>query len=112
VAADTANPSGDGIANLIKYALGLDPLAYVTGGLPACTLSNSVIYYNFTRLLSATDITYHILTVSHLPAGVWVEFWNSATNPYPSLAPSITQSVAAPTTNQPAQFFRLGITRP
>jgi hypothetical protein len=112
VAADTANPSGDGIANLMKYALGLNPLVFVTGGLPTCSLSNGVIYYNFTRLLSATDITYQVIIVSDLQTGVWAEFWNSATNPYPSLAPSITQSVAIPTINQPAQFFRLGITRP
>ena len=96
----------------MKYALRLDPLAYVTAGLPTCSQSNSVIYYNFTRLLSDTDITYHIFTASNLPAGVWTEFWNRTTNPYPGLVPSITQSVAIPTTNQPAQFFRLGITRP
>ena len=56
-----ATPAGDGIANLLKYALGLDPKANGTAGLPtvAVTTNNGSRYLTltYTSLLAATDIT-------------------------------------------------------
>lgn len=62
VSGATANPSGDGVANLLKYALGLDPLARVPAGVltaPAVVATDDKRYLaiSFTRSLSATDVT-------------------------------------------------------
>lgn len=40
-AADTANPSGDGIVNLIKYALGMNPNVNSQSGLPVLSATGS-----------------------------------------------------------------------
>jgi hypothetical protein len=55
-AADTANPAGDGLPNLLKYALGLDPL------IPATNPVSYDVETGYLRLLAplnpnATDIT-------------------------------------------------------
>jgi hypothetical protein len=62
-----ANPSGDGIVNLIKYALNLDPLVSQAAGLP--TFSNTPGgdgMFSFTRNTTATDATLSIETCTDL----------------------------------------------
>lgn len=61
----TANPSKDGIPNLIKYALGLDPNAVVSAytdgthlGLPSVAIQGSNLTLMFQKDLQKTDITY------------------------------------------------------
>ncbi len=61
----TANPSHDGIVNLIKYALGLDPNAVVSNltngtspGLPLIAIQGNNLTMTFQKDLTKTDITY------------------------------------------------------
>ncbi|MEQ1854099.1 MAG: Ig-like domain-containing protein, partial [Chthoniobacteraceae bacterium] len=56
LAGDLANPAGDGIPNLVKYALGLDPFSQGAGGLPELSVSAGVASLTYTRLKSAPDI--------------------------------------------------------
>lgn len=55
-AADTANPSGDGLPNLLKYALGLNPLA-PTANPMAVDVSTGHLRLTVPRSSSATDVT-------------------------------------------------------
>ena len=57
-AAPTSNPAGDGITNLIKYALGLDPRSVSTAGLPKVGVKGSYLTLTYTRPVSVTDVTY------------------------------------------------------
>jgi len=57
-AADTANPAGDGVPNLLKYALNMDPLINSVIGLPVLSNSGGYMKIQFTRNTSATDVTY------------------------------------------------------
>lgn len=70
--ADDACPSGDGIVNLMKYALGLDP--NVRGTQPATntmTIGNQrYLTITFSRNPSALDLTYEVQAASDL-AGPW-----------------------------------------
>ena len=53
-AADTANPAGDGIPNLMKYALNLDPTK--SSKLPtSANLNGSNLEYNYTRSTTAVN---------------------------------------------------------
>ena len=58
--AATANPSGDGIVNLVKYALALEPLKVSPVGLPkpqVQTINNKrYLTLQFTRTASASDV--------------------------------------------------------
>src|SRR6202000_3203129 len=64
-AATTANPSKDGIANLIRYALGLNPNVMVsaatngtTPGLPLIQIQGNNLTMTFQKDTTKTDITY------------------------------------------------------
>ena len=58
-AADNANPTGDGISNLLKYALGLDP---TVAGVSPITVDTSTGYLRLTtpKNANATDVTYTV----------------------------------------------------
>jgi hypothetical protein len=61
--ADTARPAGDGVPNLIKYALGLDPFTPAAGSeLPAESIvtdsGQRYLALTVNRTAQATDITY------------------------------------------------------
>ena len=70
IAGDTANPAGDGIANLMKYALGINPLIPTRTGLPTFAPTSGYDTLTFSRPTSATDITY-IVEVSGGLLGAW-----------------------------------------
>ncbi|NDA10155.1 MAG: hypothetical protein EBZ07_04830, partial [Verrucomicrobia bacterium] len=59
-AADTNSYAGDGIANLVKYALGMNPTIPVTNGLPEMKMTNNKLSLRFNRQKSATDIVYEV----------------------------------------------------
>jgi glycosidase len=110
VAGDMAAPLGDGIANLIKYALGIDPAAPATG-MPFAGSSGGFLTLTFNRQKSATDIVYHVETSGDL--GSWMEVWSSATVPYGGGGNPfelVTVSDQSAIGNQP-RFMRLKITR-
>ena len=72
-AADNANPSGDGIPNLMKYALDLDPLKPAV--LPAMlnvrpTEPGRRLGFSFLRDPAKRDITY-LVEAADNPAGPW-----------------------------------------
>ena len=65
-----ADPDGDGIPNLLEYALGLDPTTASVLGLPIVTLKNysgtKYLSMTFNRSSLATDITYIVQGSSDL----------------------------------------------
>ena len=72
VAGPTANPSGDGIANLMKYALGLNPNTASVAGLPAVTVTGGYLRLQFNRNTAATDIVYEVQASNDLTtAAAW-----------------------------------------
>jgi uncharacterized delta-60 repeat protein len=72
----------DGLPNLIKYALGLEPKTNITTGLPVVTTTASDWVYTYTRPASATDLTYSVEVSTNLTTwtsvGVTHEFVSSS----------------------------------
>ena len=71
-AADSADPDGDGLSNLMEYALGLDPNS--SGVMPAVlALNGANLEYSYTRSTAAKDngTTYQIEWSDTLAAGSW-----------------------------------------
>jgi hypothetical protein len=70
ITAVTANPAGDGIVNLAKYAMALDPLRDATAGLPKAQTqtvnSSHYLTLQFTHAASASDVTCTVQTSSNL----------------------------------------------
>ena len=114
-AADTNSYAGDGIANLVKYALGMNPTIPVTNGLPEMKMTNNKLSLRFNRQKSATDIIYEVQAAGDLFGfSNATVLWSSTTNPYTNASPSQTvtveDTVGTGSTNR--RFMRLQISRP
>jgi hypothetical protein len=68
--ANSASPAGDGIPNLVKYALCLDPAQW--GGLPQPEISNNRLKMSFQRDPARSDITITVEGTSDLAKAPWV----------------------------------------
>ncbi len=119
VSGDLADPDGDGITNLMEYALNLDPKQAQVSGLPTVgktTVSgNQYLTLTYTQRTDTTGITY-------LPqASGDLATWNAGTGytvPVSSTANAdgATQTVvvrdAVATTGANKRFLRLSVSRP
>jgi beta-glucosidase-like glycosyl hydrolase len=79
---DSASPLGDGLPNLLKYALGIDPATPARmEDLPSIEIIDDHLALSFVRLKDATDIVYAVEAADEL-GGSWTEIWNSVGEPY------------------------------
>ena len=60
-ASDTGNWSGDGIPNLIKYALNLNPLVSETNALPTPVVSGGYLTLTYVPNPAAIDVTFSVV---------------------------------------------------
>ena len=111
IAADSANPSGDGIPNLMKYALGLDPTIAQPGGAKLSTNFNSSThifsaFYTradplptdvFIQMETSTNLTSWSTNLFGLSQIISVNASNVATVYYQG---------PLPMSNQPSEFLR------
>jgi hypothetical protein len=103
-AADTADPDGDGVANLLEYALGGDPLQGSNAILPVVSSVNGRLQLTFLR--ARADVTYTVQGSSDLVT--WADL---ATNP--DAVSTTTPVVFTDSVSNPSRrFLRLKITVP
>lgn len=117
-AADQAIPDGDGISNLMKYALNLNPFVSGATGLPYGSVENiggtNYLTLTFQRLHPApADISYIVETSTDLSIGTWTPA--VVVDGYPVNNGDGTETMeerdALPASTG-SQFIRLRITRP
>ncbi len=60
IAGPNANPSKDGISNLLKYAFGLNPNSNSVVGLPQSGYGGGFLTLTYTQVLAATDLVYTV----------------------------------------------------
>jgi hypothetical protein len=119
ISGDSADPAGDAIPNLLKYALNLNPFIVGDGGLPVASIvttgSGNYLTLTYTQVLSATDITYTVQVSTDL------QNWNSGsgyTDPPVTSGSSdgviqlYNVQAAQPVDATPEQFIRLQVTGP
>ena len=72
ISGDLADPDGDGIVNLLEYALNLNPKVASVTGLPAAQIDPACgcLTLTYTKVLSAFDITYTPEAADD-PGGSW-----------------------------------------
>jgi len=118
ISGDTATPAGDGIPNLMKYALDLNPWTDGVGGLPALLIittgSGNYPVFTYTRPISATDITYTVQVSTDVQSwfsGPGYTMPPSATNNSDGVTESVTVQAVAPVSSKtPKRFIRLQVT--
>ncbi len=111
----TATPAGDGIPNLLKYALNLDPLTVATGDLPGGTVTNGFLTLTYTKSKAATDVTC-VVEVTDALTGIWSsaaadvdQFWRTVDN---GDTLTITARDKVNAANAACRFMRLKVTKP
>lgn len=110
VANDLANPSGDGISNLMKYALGLNPNVVCSRtSLPqmGVQVSGTNRYLTLTLTGSANDVVYNVQGGSDLSQ--WSTLYSSTIGTSPG---TITVIDTVPISSTSKRFIRLQITKP
>jgi hypothetical protein len=108
-AADTANPAGDGIANLLKYSLGLNPLVLYPAGTGIATSLDLAGHLSMTvaKNPAATDLALAIQVSGEL-AG-----WSSDHTTIDQNILTLLQAHDnASTSDSARRFIRLQVTRP
>lgn len=101
---DQADPDGDGLANLLEYALGGDPINAASAPQPVASISESRLQLTFRR--SREDVIYTVEGSSTLAPDSWV--------PVPFTLSAVGELSTA-TDNEPIparRFLRLRITAP
>jgi endoglucanase len=129
-AATTANPSGDGLSNLLKYALGLDPNASGVQSLPQPQVENQTVSgvsapyltITFPRQIGAGTLTYTVEATGDLTLS-----WSTVCTASGSAAATgpgliselshgdvhtLTVRDIVPVTSAPRRFLRLRVTTP
>lgn len=119
ISGEMATPAGDGISNLMKYALHLDPKVDGTGGLPIggrmATAGNEYPTLSYTQVISATDLLYALLVSSDMVT------WHSDASHLALVSVTdnpdgVTQTVVVrsldPISTSGRQFIRLKVTKP
>jgi hypothetical protein len=109
-AADSADPDGDGLNNLLEYALGLNPNA--SGTLPASLVLNGAnLEYSYTRSTAAKDngVTYQIEWSDTLAVGSWST--QAVTEQITSTEAALeTVKATIPANSNNKRFLRLRVT--
>ena len=107
-AADTANPSGDGIPNLMKYALGLTPLSTNAAAKPLAVLTNGCLQISFTRTNDPT-LLYSVEGTSDFSS--WIPVWSS-TGSANTNGPVTVRDTNSPVSSSIRRFLRLKVSAP
>jgi hypothetical protein len=79
-AADTANPTGDGIVNLMKYATGVSPMVHNSNppaAMGQMTLSGSGYLTLSFNMIADPDLLYTVEAADDLTSGIWSVIWSS-----------------------------------
>lgn len=106
-AAVLADPDGDGIPNLVEFALGLAATQAGASGLPALTAEGGALVFRFTRPKYLTGITYTVQTSPDLVD------WTSTLTPTVESTTALTETLTAALPTTGTRFFaRLQVTLP
>lgn len=105
----TDDPDRDGLTNTVEYALGLDPLAPSTSGLPTVSTDSENWIYTYTRPAARTDVTYAVEASTDLAT------WSTSgvTHALVSTADGLsTYTATYPRASADKLFFRLKVSVP
>ncbi len=109
--APTANPAGDGLANLMKYALGLDPNTAYSAADAGLALGQTNVsgqdFLTYTFTGTASDVTY-IVEATNAVGEPWTAIYTHSG----SAPGTVTVNDTQPLSSATKRFLRLRVTTP
>ncbi|MGC6564926.1 MAG: CotH kinase family protein [Akkermansiaceae bacterium] len=110
ISGPAADGNGDGVDNLVSYALGLNPVANVSSGLPGVEVDGEVVSMTFDRLLMTPDITLSVRVSEDL------KNWTTEADLVSSIpngdgTARVTFQSPIPRSSGNAQFLRIQVSR-
>lgn len=116
IAGPNADPDGDGIPNALEYALNLNPNVASSNGLPTCSTftTNAQTYsaLTFTRVKTATDLTYQPSATGDLTSGTWTPLTNIVSLIDKGATEAVTVSDFIPVAGNTTRFYQLRVQLP
>lgn len=113
VAGDEDDPDSDRVANLLEYALGLNPRSADAAGLPVGGVWDPYLWLSYRQSKQATDLLYEVEACTSLVENAW------STNGVAEIARAdsnqwwqVTTRHDTPVTGAPRRFMRLRVTLP
>ena len=119
VSGPSATPAGDGITNLMKFALGLNPNTNGTAGLPTVSMTevggSQFLTLTYTKSVAADDVTYTVEVSSDLQtwfAGSAYTATVSTSNDAGAATQTVVVRDLTPTGDAARRLIRLAVTIP
>jgi hypothetical protein len=114
IAADTYVATEDGMPNLLKYALGLNPTNAASFSERPSLQTFPPLSIKFRRAKDATDVTINVEATDSV-MNSWSNIWTSTTNNYgdgSNAFKEVTVEDPVPSTDTIQRYLRLKVTRP
>jgi uncharacterized repeat protein (TIGR01451 family) len=107
--ADTAISTSDGMPNLLKYALGLNPPTVAANNPVVGDISTGYLRLTLPKNPNATDVSFHVEVSPDLVPASWSESGITIDQNTPTL---LQVHVTTPVGSSPRNFIRLRVSRP
>jgi hypothetical protein len=104
-----ADPSQDGVSNLMNYALGLEPTTYSRNGLPKPELKDGLLTLTYNRSVAATDLNFIVEWSDGLGSWSTVGLTVAPTGATTATTREFVASI--PVAGSEAKFIRLRVVR-
>ena len=112
VSGELACPAGDGITNLMKHAMALEPMACGTGGMPTASQSEGYLTLTYRKSKTATDVTYTVQAADDLTNNAWTPATSVVSQTDQGDHWLVTVKDIVPYTGQARRFMRLMVAVP
>ena len=110
VSGEMATPAQDGITNLIKYALAIDPMQFGTSRMPTVSLRDGYLTLTYRKNKQALDVAYAVQSSASLTSNGWGEATTILSQTDEGGYWLVTVQDTVPYAEQRRRFMRLQVT--
>lgn len=108
---EQASPAGDGISNLMKYAMKLDPKSSGVANMPRSSAQDGYLTLTYRRNKLASDLTYTVQVTSDLTSAEWQDAGVVISQTDEGEYWVVTVRDVQPMHNQSRRFMRLKVSK-